>query len=85
MRLEFCNLLQNIRQLFPLILFTGEASFTRNAINNTRNFHRWSHYNPHGTVETNFERRFSISLWCGMFDDMLIGTVILDGHMEGIN
>ena len=85
MRLEFCNLLQNIRKLFTLIHFTGEASITRNAINNTRNFHRWSHYNPCGSVETNIERRFSISLWCGMFDYILIGTVILDCHMEGIN
>ena len=59
--------------------------FSRNGINNTRNFHRWSHYNPHGTVETNIERRFSISLWCGMFDERLISTVILDCHVEGIN
>ena len=84
MRLEVCYLLQN-NQLFPLIHFTDEASFTRNGINNTRNFHRWSHYNPHGTVETNFERRFCISLWCGMFDERLIGSVILDDHMEGMN
>jgi hypothetical protein len=29
------------------------------------------------TVETNFERRFSIDVWCSMIDDMLIGPVIL--------
>jgi len=58
MRLEFCHGLHTNRQLIPLILFTDEATFIRNGINNTRNSHRWSHENPHGTVETNFQRRF---------------------------
>jgi len=54
MRLEFCHWLHNNRQLLPLILFTDGFTFTRNGIKNTRNLHRWSHENPHGTVETNF-------------------------------
>jgi len=63
MRLEFCLWLHTNRQLLPLILLTDEATFTRNGINNTRNSHRWSHENRHGTVETNFQRRFSINVW----------------------
>ena len=51
----------------------------------SRNSHRWSHENPHGTVETNFQLRFSINVWCGMIDDMLIGPVILDDRMTGQN
>ena len=43
---------------------------------------RWSHENPHGTVETNFQRCFSINVWCGMIDDMLIGPVILDDLLQ---
>jgi hypothetical protein len=78
MRLEFCRWLHTYRQLLPLIPFTDEATFTRNGINNTRNSHRWSHENPHGTVETNLQRRFSINVWCGMIDDMMICPVILD-------
>jgi len=38
-----------------------------------------------GIVETKFQRRFSISVWCGMIDDMLIGPVILDDRMIGQN
>ena len=57
-RLEFCHWLHANRQLLPLILITDEATFTRNGINNIRNSHRWSHENPRGTVETNFQRRF---------------------------
>ena len=77
MRLEFCYWLHTIRQLLPLVLITYEATFTLNGINNTRNSHRRSHENSHGTVETNFQRHFSINVWCGMIDDMLIGPVIL--------
>jgi len=40
MRLEFCHWLNTNRQLLPLTLFTDEATFTRNGINNTRNSHR---------------------------------------------
>jgi hypothetical protein len=47
--------------------------------------HVWSHENPHGAVETNFQRRFSINVWCGMIDDVLIGPVILDDRITGQN
>jgi len=85
MRVEFCHWLHTNRQLLPLIIFIEEATFTSNGIKNTRNSHRWSHENPHGTVEKKFQRRFSINMWCGMIDDMLIGPVILDDRMTGQN
>jgi hypothetical protein len=34
-------------------------------------------------VETNFQRRFSVNVWCGMIDDMLTGPAILGDHMTG--
>jgi len=40
---------------------------------------------PRGTMETNFQRRFSINVWCGMTNDMLIGPVILNDRMTGQN
>jgi len=30
-------------------------------------------------------RHFSINVWCGMIDDMLIGPIILDNHITGQN
>jgi hypothetical protein len=36
-------------------------------------------------VETNFQRRFSINVWCGVIDDMLFGPVIFDDRMTGHN
>jgi len=61
----------------PYILFTDEATFTRNGINNTRNSHNLAQDNPHATVETNFQTRFSVNVWCGIINDMLIGPVIV--------
>ena len=81
MRLEFCHWLHTNSQVLPLILFTDEATFTRHGINKTRNSRRWSHGYPYGNMETNFQRCFSINVWCGMIDDMLIVLVILDDRM----
>ena len=36
-------------------------------------------------MEINFQRRFSINVWCGMIDDILTGPVILDDRMKGQN
>jgi hypothetical protein len=36
-------------------------------------------------VETDFRRPFSINVWCGVIDVMLIGPVILDGRVTGHN
>ena len=83
MRLECCHWLHINRQLLPLIIFTDEATFTHNGINNTRNSHRWSHENPRGTVETNFQSRFSINVHCGVIDDMLIGPIIFRRSHDG--
>jgi hypothetical protein len=80
MRLEYGHWLHTNRQLLSLIFFIHEANFTRNGISNTRNSYR-SQNNPRGTAETNFQRRFAISVCCGMIDDMLIGPVILDDRM----
>jgi len=40
MHLDFCHWLPTNHQMLPLNLFTDEATFTCNRINNTRNSHR---------------------------------------------
>ena len=55
---EFCHWLSHNRELLPYILFTDEATFTRNGINNTLNSHNWAQGNPHGTIVTNFQTVF---------------------------
>jgi hypothetical protein len=39
----------------------------------------------HTVLWKHFQHHFSINMWCGMIDDMLIGPVILDDHMTGHN
>ena len=79
-RLEFCKWLNGSRQLHSYILFTDEAQFNRDGVNNTHNSHVWADKNPHATVESNFQLRFSVNVWCAVLDDQLIGPFILEGR-----
>ena len=36
-----------------------------------------------GTVESNFQQRFSVNVWCAVLDDQLIGPFILEGRITG--
>ena len=65
-RMDLCRWITAHPELLSVILFSDEASFTRDGINDSRNVHTWSHENPHGTRVTNFQRRFSVNVWCGV-------------------
>ena len=82
-RLEFCKWLNDSRELHRYILFTEEAQFRRDGVNNTHNCHVWADENPHATVESNFQQRFSVNVWCAVLDDQLIGPFILEGRLTG--
>jgi hypothetical protein len=60
-----------------VILFTDEASFTQDGINNSRNVQTRTHENPRETRVTNFQRRFSVNVWCGVLGEKLIGPLRL--------
>ena len=64
-------------------MFTDEAQFNRDGVNNTHNSHVWADENPHATVESNFQQSFSVNLWCAVLDDQLIGPFILEGRLTG--
>jgi len=53
-------------ELLSVILFSDEASFTRDGVNNLRNVHTWSHNNPHETSVTNFQKDIfcECMVWC---------------------
>lgn len=54
------------------ILWTDEATFTPNGVFNSKNFVYWSDRNPHLVRETNFQRQWSINIWCGLIGDQLV-------------
>src|SRR5215469_10793136 len=82
-RMDLCHWVKAHRELLSVILFTDEASFTRDGINNLRNVHTWSHRNPHATCVTHFQRRFSVNVWCGVLGNRLIGPFVFDNNLTG--
>jgi len=62
-------------------MFTDESQFNRDGVNNTHNSHVWADENRHTTVESNFQQRFSVNVWCAVLDDQLIGPFILEGRL----
>ena len=55
------------------ILFTDEANFTCDGVNNTRKSHLWDHDNSHGTVKNNYQHHFSMNVRCGVIGEQLTG------------
>jgi len=82
-RLEFCKWLNGSCELHRYILFTDEAQFNCDIVNNTHNSHVWADENNHATMENNFQLRFSVNVWCAVLDDQLIGPFILEGRPTG--
>ena len=65
------------------ILFTDEAHFTRDGVNNTRNSHLWDRDNPHGIVESNYQQLFAVNVWCDVTGEQIIGPYIFPQHLTG--
>jgi len=80
---DLCQWIKAHPELLSVILFTDEASFTRDGINNSRNVHTWSDENPHETRVTHFQGRFSVNVWCGLLGNRLIGPFVFDNNLTG--
>jgi len=65
------------------ILFTDEVHFTRDGVNNTRNSHLCDRDNRHGTVETKYQHRFSVNVWCDVIGDQMTGPYIFPQRLTG--
>ncbi|GFS59066.1 uncharacterized protein TNCV_69601 [Trichonephila clavipes] len=65
------------------VLFTDEASFSREGIFNTRNSHSWAAANPHVTRTRAAQDRFLVNVWAGILGDHLIGPYILPDRLTG--
>ena len=75
--LNLCHWIQAHPELLGVILFTDEATFTRDGVNNSRNVQD----NPHETIVTNFQGRFSVNVWCGVIGNRLIGPFVFDNNL----
>jgi hypothetical protein len=82
-RLGLCRWVNANRRLIPFMLFTDEASFTRDVINNTQNSHRWSDKNLHAILERNSQHSFSVNVWRGVIGNQLIGHAVVPNCLTG--
>ena len=55
------------------ILFTNEASFTRDGIFNFHNNHNWDEESSHVVMHSRHQHQFSLNVWAGIIDKFLIG------------
>lgn len=65
------------------IMWTDEATFTRSGFTNHRNEHLWQLENPHAVRQSSFQHQFSVNVWAGIIDDILVGPIILPATMNG--
>ncbi|GBM46424.1 hypothetical protein AVEN_256397-1 [Araneus ventricosus] len=79
----WCNFVMNNLEDYPTfladIIWTDEACFPRNGMFNRQNVHTWSLENARYAVEVRHQLRWSINVWCGIFNDRLIEPVFYEG------
>lgn len=86
-RLQYCQWFRQRtaenRQFISFVLFTDEASFTRNGIFNFHNEHFWADGNPHIIHQSRHQQQFSINVWAGIIENYLVGPFILPRRLDG--
>lgn len=65
------------------ILWTDESTFTRIGLFNMHNEHYWSAENPHLTRRNAYQVRFSLNVWAGIVNDIVIGPYFIEGRLNG--
>jgi hypothetical protein len=63
------------------IMFTDEAGFTRDGIVTSHNTHVWVDNNPHTTVTSRHQHRFSINVWVNILGDQFPRPVVLPNRL----
>ena len=65
-------------------LWTDECLFSEVGAISTHNDHYWSNTNPYFVHEIHHQRKFSDSVWCGIWNGKLIGPVFYDRTLSGL-
>lgn len=87
-RLNFCYwfLQQSADQAFAVtVLYTDEATFTKDGVTNLHNNHNWADENPHAISFRNHQVRFKVNVWVGIIGDTLVGPHFLPPALNGAN
>jgi len=86
-RVEFCTWLQTKIQHNPdfltKVLFSDEATFQSTGQLNRHNCHYWSAQNPHWMRTVDHQRKWSLNVWCGIYNGKIVGPHFFEGNLNG--
>lgn len=86
-RLQFAawylDMYNNNNNFVNRVLFSDEASFTREGIFNYHNNHIYAYENPHAVHVNRFQREFRLNVWAAVVNDTIIGPIFLPPHLNG--
>lgn len=85
-RVEFCQwLLSQVTDdpdFITKVLWSDEATFTRDGVHTVHNSHLLSLQNSRADVQSRFQQRFNITVWAGIFNNQLLEIEIFDGDLN---
>jgi hypothetical protein len=64
------------------VLWSDEAYFTRDGINNFHNEHIWALQNPHAIRKRRFQQRFSVNLWGGIYNRSFLPLQMINDRLN---
>lgn len=86
-RVRFCqwflHQIGNNNSFLQNVLFTDEATFNNRGHVNLKNMHYWAQDNPHWLREVEYQRQWSVNVWCGILGNKIIGPYFIDGALTG--
>lgn len=86
-RLDFCNWaliqLESNPGFLRNIIWTDECKFSQDGPINHHNDHYWSDGNQFVIQQRHHQQRFSVNVWCGIFNQKLIGPVMYAQNLTG--
>lgn len=88
-RINYCEWLMTRIQEDELflknIIWTDEAKFSKNGIQNRHNSHFWASENPNVTRERNFQLSWSFNVYCAIKDNRILCIYFYDNNLTGAN
>lgn len=86
-RIEFCQTLVEMQHLnvnfLEKVLWTDESCFSTSRRRNRSHYHRWSTENPYEIEEIQYQGRQSVSVWCGIVGNYILGPLFYRGQLDG--
>lgn len=65
------------------ICFSDEKTFSINGGPNRQNYRFWSTANPHLFATTHTQYPQSLNVWCGIYNNNIVGPYFIDGTLTG--